>query len=72
MVLPDETPLRLAVEAGVTSGWERWVGPAGKVIDIDHFGASAPAEVLVKEFGFSVHNVVQTAEKLLGQAGLAA
>ena len=67
-ILPDGIALRLAVEAGVTSGWERWVGPAGKVIGLDHFGVSAPPEVLAEKFGFTVNNVLQFAEKLLGQA----
>ncbi len=63
-VLPDEIPLRLAVEAGVTSGWERWVGLRGKVIGINHFGSSAPSDVLAEKFGFNVKNVLQTAERL--------
>jgi transketolase len=68
-VLPDDIPLRLAVEAGVTSGWEPWIGPKGIVIGIDHFGASAPPMVLAEKFGFTVKNVLQTAKNLLDQAG---
>ena len=64
-VLPGGISLRLAVETGVTSGWERWVGPEGKVIGIDHFGASAPPKVLGEKFGFTVENVLETAVKLL-------
>ena len=50
-----------------TLGWERYVGQAGDVIGIDHFGASAPAKVLLKEFGFSADNVVARARKLLAK-----
>ncbi len=66
-VLPPAVTKRLAVEAGVTLGWERYVGQAGSVIGIDHFGASAPAKVLLKEFGFTADNVVAHAKKLLGR-----
>jgi transketolase len=66
-VLPAAATRRLAVEAGSTLGWERYVGQAGDVIGIDHFGASAPAKVLLKEFGFSVDNVVARARRLLGR-----
>jgi transketolase len=66
-VLPPAVTKRLAVEAGATLGWERYVGPAGDVIGIDHFGASAPAKVLLQEFGFSAANVVARARKLLAR-----
>ena len=66
-VLPQSVTRRLAVEAGSPMGWERYVGPAGDVVAIDHFGASAPAKVLLKEFGFSADNVVARARKLLGR-----
>ena len=66
-VLPPAVTKRLAVEAGATLGWERYVGQAGDVIGIDHFGASAPAKVLLKEFGFSADNVVARARKLLAR-----
>jgi len=66
-VLPPAATRRLAVEAGSAMGWARWVGPAGDVIGIDHFGASAPAKVLLQEFGFSVDNVVARARRLLGR-----
>jgi transketolase len=64
-VLPAAVRARVSIEAGVTFGWERWVGEAGASIGLDHFGASAPAEVLFKEFGFTVENVVATAKRLL-------
>jgi transketolase len=56
---------RLAVEAGVTDGWYKYVGIEGKVIGLDRFGESAPAGVLFKEFGFTVANVVSAVESLL-------
>jgi transketolase len=64
-VLPPAVTRRLAVEAGSTLGWQRYVGQAGDVIGIDHFGASAPAKTLLKEFGFSADNVVARARQLL-------
>ncbi len=56
---------RLAVEAGSTFGWERYVGREGVVIGIDRFGASAPAEVLFQKFGFTAENIVEQAQALL-------
>jgi transketolase len=56
---------RVAVEAGVTDGWWKYVGLDGKIIGLDRFGESAPAGVLFKEFGFTVANVVSTVESLL-------
>jgi transketolase len=53
---------KLAVEAGIRQGWERY---ADAVISIDHYGASAPASILFKEFGFTVDNVIEQARKLL-------
>jgi transketolase len=66
-VLPGAVSRRLAVEAGATFGWERWVGSAGAVVGIDRFGASAPGEVVMKELGFTVENVVARARALLGR-----
>jgi len=57
---------RLAVEAGVALGWERYVGETGAVISMDRFGASAPAGVLFEKFGFTVDRVVRAARDLLG------
>ncbi|EIL90872.1 transketolase [Rhodanobacter spathiphylli B39] len=66
-VLPAGVAARLAVEMGATQGWLRYVGARGDVLGIDHFGASAPAEKLLQEFGFTVDNVVQRAKALLGK-----
>ncbi len=64
-VLPQNIRLRLAIEAGATMPWYRYVGLDGKVIGIDRFGASAPAATLFKEFGFTVENVIAQAQALL-------
>jgi transketolase len=65
MVLPRAIKLRLAVEAGVRQGWDRWVGDQGDVISLEHFGASAPAAVVMEELGFSVKNVISRARQIL-------
>jgi len=64
-VLPPDVKARLAVELGVSQGWQRYVGDAGDVVSIDRFGASAPAAVLLKEYGFTVDAVVAHARRLL-------
>jgi transketolase len=64
-VLPASVTARIAVEAGISQGWDRFVGSAGEIIALDHYGASAPAPILFKEFGFTVENVVEKAHKLL-------
>ena len=64
-VLPSAVTARVAIEAGVTEGWWRYVGPAGRVIGLDRFGESAPAEELFKHFGFSTDNVVAIAKDAL-------
>jgi transketolase len=66
-VLLRDVRWRLAVEAGSPMGWERWVGPAGAVLGITRYGASAPGEVNLREFGFTVENVVARARALLGR-----
>jgi len=63
-LLPADT-LKVSIEAGVTMGWERFVGSDGLLIGLDRFGASAPAEVLFKHFGFSAEAIVpQILDKL--------
>jgi transketolase len=64
-VLPPEVTARLAIEAGVRQGWDRYVGPSGDVICLDRFGASAPGDVAMRELGFNVDNVVAHARKLI-------
>jgi len=64
-VLPAACTARVAVEAGVTGGWYKYVGLNGKVVGLDRFGESAPAGLLFKEFGFTVENVVKAVEETL-------
>ena len=64
-VLIPSVTARLAVEAGVRQGWDRYVGPAGDVVCLDRFGASAPGEVALRELGFNVDNVLNRARALL-------
>jgi transketolase len=68
-VLPPAVRARVAVEAGVTLGWERWVGDAGAVVGLDRFGASAPAERLFEEFGFTADDVAVVARDVLDGTG---
>jgi transketolase len=63
-VLPNACRRRVAIEAGVTDFWRKYVGLDGAVIGIDRFGASAPAEALFPHFGFTVENVVKAAKAL--------
>ncbi len=63
-VLPSAVTRRIAIEAGATAGWWRYVGPGGAVIGLDRFGESAPAGELFEKFGFSVENVVTVARRL--------
>ena len=64
-LVPPGTP-RVAVEAGVTLGWERYVGEDGLIIGIDTFGASAPASVLAHEFGFTPERIAEQVRAHLG------
>jgi len=64
-VLPPAVGARLAVEAGVSQGWHRYVGEHGDVLAVDRFGASAPGEVMLREYGFTAENVCQRALMLL-------
>jgi transketolase len=66
-VLPAQVTARIAIEAGVTSGWWRYTGINGQVIGLDRYGASAPADVLFEYFGFSVANVLKVARQTLAQ-----
>ncbi|XP_078162197.1 transketolase, chloroplastic [Carex rostrata] len=63
-VLPAAVTARVSIEAGSTFGWEKYVGPKGKSIGIDRFGASAPAGKIYKEFGLTPENVVAVAKSL--------
>jgi transketolase len=65
-VLPPNVPM-LAIEAGVSLGWRSYVGPSIAVIGVDRFGASAPGEVVMREYGFSVEHVIQQALAVIKQ-----
>jgi transketolase len=64
-VLPPEILARVAVEAGTSYGWERYTGLKGKTLGIDRFGASAPGDVLAKNFGFTVENLISLVKQTL-------
>ena len=64
-VLPPDVRARLSVEAGISLGWERWVGDAGASVAIDRFGASAPGDEVLARLGFTVENVTARATALL-------
>jgi len=64
-VLPPSVSARLAIEAGSTQGWHRYVGEYGNVLGVDRFGASAPGDEILAHYGFSVDNVCALAKALL-------
>ena len=64
-VLPATVTARVVIEAGVSNGWWRYAGPRGRIIGLDRFGESAPAEELFEHFGFSADNVVAVAKDVL-------
>jgi transketolase len=64
-VFPKKITKRVSVEMGISQGWDRYVGSEGKMICMHGYGASAPAKILFEKFGFTVENVVATAESLL-------
>jgi len=66
-VLPASVTARVSVEMASTFGWERYVGPKGKMVGMHTFGASAPLKDLLKKFGFTVENVVAAAKEALGK-----
>ena len=65
-VLPPKVPM-LAIEAGVSLGWRPYVGSGIEVIGVDRFGASAPGEIIMREYGFSVEHVIQRAQAVIKQ-----
>jgi transketolase len=68
-VLPSSVKARVSVEAGVAMSWHDLVGEAGECVSIEHFGASAPYQVLFEKFGFTADNVVAAARASLSRAG---
>jgi transketolase len=66
-VLPPNITARIAIEAGVTFGWSKYVGDKGDVIGLDRYGASGPYQVLMEKFGFTAANTVERVKKLIGK-----
>jgi transketolase len=66
-VLPASVAARVSVEMAATFGWERWVGPKGKMVGMHSFGASAPLKDVLKKFGFLTETVVAAAKEVLGK-----
>lgn len=64
-VLPPSVKNRISLEAGQTLGWERWVGQYGVSLGVTEFGLSAPGDIIFKEFGFTVENVISMIEKMM-------
>lgn len=64
-VLPPRVHARVSIEAAAPFGWERYVGPRGAIIGVNRFGASAPGPVVMRELGFTVEHVVETAKAVL-------
>lgn len=66
-VLPPDVKARLAVEAGRSLGWQRWVRDKGAIMAVETFGASAPNEVIFEKYGFTVENVIKQIKELMGR-----
>ena len=67
-VIPTSVRARLSIEAGATLGWHRWIGDHGIAVGIDHFGMSAPAAAIAKEYGFEPEAIAKLASGLLASA----
>jgi transketolase len=68
-VLPPGVKARVSVEAGISQGWHEWVGEAGECVSLEHFGASAPYQVLYEQFGLTAERVVAAARASLSNLG---
>ena len=68
LVLPKRIKARVSIEAGIAQSWYQFIGDAGVPVSLEHFGASASASVLFKEFGFTVENVVEAAKESISKA----
>jgi transketolase len=66
-VLPPSVGARLAIEAGAAQGWHRYVGDEGDVLSVETFGASAPGNEILENYGFTVDNICTRARKMLGR-----
>ena len=67
-VLLPSVPVRVSIEAGVTFGWDKWVGDEGVAIGIDRYGSSAPAEVVMEHCGITAAHIVKEVKRLVGGA----
>lgn len=67
-VLPKNLKKRVTVEAGASLGWDRWAGDDGTIIAVDHYGASAPGDQIMKNFGFTAEHVTAAALRLVGRS----
>jgi len=67
-ILPARVKARVAIEAGVGAGWRNYVGDAGEIVSLEHFGASAAAAHLFKQYGFTAENVAAAAKKSIANA----
>ena len=66
-VLPKSIKARISIEAGIKQGWEKYLGEYGEAISIEKFGASAPSEVLFKEYGFTKENILAAVKRVLSK-----
>jgi transketolase len=66
-VLPSSVKARISIEAGVKQGWEKYIGEYGVSISIEKFGSSAPYNILFKEYGMTVENIVANVHKVLNK-----
>jgi len=64
-VLPAKVSAKLAIEAGVSQGWHKYVGDRGDTLTVDRFGASAPGDDVFRDYGFTVENVIRKAKNLV-------
>ncbi|MGB5529120.1 MAG: transketolase C-terminal domain-containing protein, partial [Ignavibacteriaceae bacterium] len=64
-VLPKSIKARVSIEAGVKQGWERYLGDYGEAISIERYGASAPYEIIFKEYGFTKESIVSAVKRVL-------
>ena len=70
-VIPPEIKVRISIEAGVSQGWERWVGDSGDIISVERFGASAPYKVIYENLGLTVEKVIDSARQILVKSSIA-
>ena len=64
-IFPPACRRRLAIEAGVSMGWEKYVGPKGRIFGLNHYGHSAPYKVLAEKYGFTTANITAVAREML-------